>query len=371
MIDEDALEELLARARRDVERGSLPSCQLALAHDGELVAFETFGDGATNDDRYVIFSATKGVVAAAVWLLIGDGLLDPAAPVAGTIDEFATNDKHTVTTEQLLTHTAGLPRAPLGPPEWLDRERRLEQFARWRLNWEPGTRCEYHATSAHWVLAELIERVSGSDYRDFVHERISDALGLQALRLGVPAAEQGDIRRVQAVGSPPSAEEWASIGLAGIEIPDEVNDTTLLRFAETDTIALGVPGAGAVSTAADVARLYQSLLHNPGRVWDPDVLADATGTVRVTLDEPTVGGPALRTLGLIVAGDDGLGVRRGFGNTNSPRAFGHSGAGGQLAWADPDTGVSFCYLTDGSDANLLLEGRRRAGLSNQAGRVVH
>lgn len=370
MIDRGRLDDLLARAKRDVDDGLLPSCQIAFAHDGEVVAFETFGD-ATNDNRYVVFSVTKGIVATAVWLLMSDGLLDPEAPVAETIEEFATNDKHTIIAEQLLTHTAGLPRAPLGPPAWHDRELRLEQFAKWRLNWEPGTRCEYHATSAHWVLAELVERISGSDYRDFVHDRISDALGLHTLRLGVPEPEQGDIKRVVGVGSPPSAEEWASIGLAGIEIPDEVNDETLLRFADTETIALGVPGAGAVSTAADIARLYQALLHNQGRTWDPDVLADATGRVRVTLDEPTVGGPALRTLGLIVAGDDGLGVRRGFGSTCSPRAFGHSGAGGQLAWADPETGVSFCYLTNGCDANLLGEGRRRAGLSNRAGGVVH
>jgi CubicO group peptidase (beta-lactamase class C family) len=370
VINRERLDELLARARRDVDEGFLPSCQVALAHDGELVAFETYGD-ATNDQRYVVFSVTKGIVAAAVWLLIGDGVLDPSAPVADTIEEFATNDKHTITAEQLLTHTAGLPRAPLGPPEWADRELRLERFAKWRLNWEPGTQCEYHATSAHWVLAELIERLSGSDYRDFVHDRIADALGLHALRLGVPAAEQGDIKRVKSVGSPPTAEEWASIGLAGIEIPEEVNDETLLRFGETETIALGVPGAGAVSTAADVARFYQSLLHNPGPTWDPDVLADGTGRVRVILDEPTVGGPALRTLGLIVAGDDGLGVRRGFGKTNSPQAFGHAGAGGQVAWADPLTGVSFCFLTNGCDANLLREGRRRVALSSRAGGVVH
>ena len=214
----------------------------------------------------------------------------------------------------------------------------LDRSRSWRLNWEPGTRCEYHATSAHWVLAELIERVSGSDYRDFVHERIADALGLRALRLGVPVAEQDDVRR------PVSRRRAAERRGVGVDRARRHRDpgggrptTTLLRFAETDTVALGVPGAGAVATAADVARLYQSLLHNPGRVWDPDVLADATGRVRVTLDEPTVGGPALRTLGLIVAGDDGLDVRRGFGSTNSARAFGHSGVGGQLAWADPDT----------------------------------
>jgi hypothetical protein len=46
-----SIEELLDTARADVDRGWLPSCQLAVARDGELVAFETFGD-ATDDTRY-------------------------------------------------------------------------------------------------------------------------------------------------------------------------------------------------------------------------------------------------------------------------------------------------------------------------------
>src|SRR6266581_2172725 len=98
--------------------------------------------------------------------------------VADYIPEFATNGKGIVTVEQVMLHTSGFPRAPLGPPAWVDRDRRLDAFARWRLNWEPGTAHEYHATSAHWVLSELIERISGRDYRDFIHERVTGALGL-------------------------------------------------------------------------------------------------------------------------------------------------------------------------------------------------
>ena len=71
-IDKSKVDALLARARREVDDGLLPSCQVALALDGELVAFETFGD-ATPDTRYAVFSATKALVAAAVWALIGDG----------------------------------------------------------------------------------------------------------------------------------------------------------------------------------------------------------------------------------------------------------------------------------------------------------
>jgi CubicO group peptidase (beta-lactamase class C family) len=62
-----------------------------------------------------------------------------------------------------MLHTAGFPHAPLGPPAWDTREGRLAAFGRWSLNWEPGSTYEYHATSAHWVLAEIIDRVTGSN----------------------------------------------------------------------------------------------------------------------------------------------------------------------------------------------------------------
>ena len=67
-----------------------------------------------------------------------------------------------------------------------------------------------------------------------------------------------------------------------------------------------------------------------------------------------------------MAGDDGKAAFRGFGRAVSPRAFGHNGAGGQVAWADPDNGLSFCYLTNGLDANVLRQGRRGTSLSSKA-----
>ena len=51
----------------------------------------------------------------------------------------------------------------------------------------------------------------------------------------------------------------------------------------------------------------------------------------------------------------------------SSRTFGHAGAAGQIAFADPDTGISFCYLTNGIDANVLRQSRRTAGLASRAG----
>src|SRR5581483_1534610 len=85
-----------------------------------------------------------------------------------------------------MTHTAGFPLAPLGPRDWGTKEGRLAAFARWRLNWEPGTKFEYHATSAHWVLAEIIERRTGVEWRRYVREELLDPMGLDDLYVGLP-----------------------------------------------------------------------------------------------------------------------------------------------------------------------------------------
>jgi CubicO group peptidase (beta-lactamase class C family) len=364
-VDAGRLEELRTRARREVDAGLLPSCQLALGKDGKLAAFETFGD-AGPDTRYVIFSATKAFVASACWLLIGEGSLDIDRRVAEYIPEFATNGKDVVTVEQVMLHTSGFPRAPLGPPNWADRDRRLEAFAKWRLNWEPGTAHEYHPTSAHWVLAELIERISGRDYRDFVHERVTGALGLPRV-VGIPPGDQAGIAELSLCGEPASPDELEAIfGVPELPVT-EVTDEALLSFNRPDVRAVGVPGGGGVASAATVALFYQALLHNTAQLWDPDVLADATGRVRNTFpDQLALGAPANRALGVVVAGDDGNANRRGFGHTQSPRTFGHNGAGGQIAWADPDSGLSFSYVTNGRDVNPIREGRRSIGLSSRA-----
>ncbi len=369
MLVPEALRALAERARREIDAGLLPSCQLALAVDGEIVLAETLGEVPAGDaTRYVIFSATKAVVASAIWQLLAERRLALEDPVARHIPEFGTNGKDAITVEQVLLHTSGFPRAPLAHPAWCTREGRLAAFARWRTNWEPGTRYEYHATSAHWVLAELLERCDGVDFREAVRQRVLAPLGLARMRLGVPTAEQADLARVALVAEPPTGAEWeAALGIEGWS-PGEVTDEALAAFGRPEIVEVGVPGGGAVSDAADLALFYQALLRNPGNLWDPALLADATGRVRNTFPDLQAGGvPANRALGVIVAGADGLAARRGFGHTVGPRAFGHNGAGGQLAFADPDTGLSFAYLTNGLDRHLLRQWRRGAGLASRAG----
>jgi CubicO group peptidase (beta-lactamase class C family) len=368
-VDTQKVDALLARARREVDEGLLPSCQVALAKDGELVAFEAFGD-ATTDTRYAVFSCTKAFVAAAMWVLIGDGKVDVSKRVVEYVPEFGTNGKDVVTVEQVMLHTSGFPHAPLGPPQWYTHDGRMAAFEKWRFNWEPGTRYEYHPTSAHWVLAEIIERVTGADFRDVVQERVTDPAGLPHRVLGVPTDEQDGIATLEVRGEPPTPDELEAVfGVRELPVT-EVTDEALLHFNQPEVRELGVPGGGAFMTAADLARFYQVLLHDHDGIFDPAVLADATGNVRNRLPDPLTGVPANRTLGLIQAGDDGKAAWRGLGHTVSARAFGHNGAGGQLAWGDPVTGLSLGYVTNGLDDHVIRQARRGVGIASRAGACV-
>jgi CubicO group peptidase (beta-lactamase class C family) len=155
------------------------------------------------------------------------------------------------------------------------------------------------------------------------------------------------------------------------EIPvGEVTADALVSFNNKEQRDLGVPGGGGITTPRHYALFYQQLLHNNLGIWDDEVLRDATSTVRNNFGDPLFNTPANRALGVVVAGDDGKASMRGFGKTGSPRTFGHGGAGGQIAWADPDSGLSFCYVTNGLDQNMIREAKRGVALSSIAAELT-
>lgn len=313
-IDASSLEELRQAAETEIANG-LTACQIAVARDQEIIWTGSFG-GADEGTRFAVASATKPIVASAVWHLIGDGQLDILRRVVDYAPEFGANGKAAVTVEQVLVMTCGFPSALMDPADGSDPARRIARLAEWKLEYEPGTQYVYHGSSAHWVLAELIERLGGMDFRDYVEERVTRPLGLPRL-LGIPASDHGDI--------------------AQLCLPTPPDD----RLDFPRLIEAGVPGGGAVMTASTLALFYQGLLHNPGGLWKSDVLADGVGNVRCTLPDPIMQLPANRTTGVVIGA--------GFGATwgKSPTAYGWPGAGGQIGFAEPATGVSFAFLQTG------------------------
>src|SRR5579863_3310012 len=377
-LDPAKVEELFKRAEREVAEGLLPSCQIAIARNGKVGAMKAFGHAvqggvdqpATDETLYCVFSCTKAIVSSAIWILIGEGKLDIKERAADIVPEFATNGKDAITVEQLLIHVGGFPSAPYPQRDWLDRNKRLERFKMWRLEFPVGQRFIYHPTSGFWVLAEIIERRSGKDFREFVRDRISAPLGLPELRLGRPPAEQKHIADLVYVGTALTPEELKKMGFPAMP-ETEVNETMITGFNDPIVRESGVPGGGAITTAGDLALFYQGLLHNPpvangAPIWKPAVLKDALRIWSGDYKDPIFKYKANRALGLIIAGDDGFANYRGFGKTNSPNSFGHGGAGGQIGWADPVSGISLGYCTNGFDRNDIRQGRRGVAISSLA-----
>jgi CubicO group peptidase (beta-lactamase class C family) len=331
-VDDARLRSFLERVRIEVHQGGLPSAQVSVASRGRLVAFETIGD-ARPDQRYILQSVGRTIVAATTWKLLGEGLLSLDERVGDAIPEFAANGKEAVTVEQVLTHTAGFPFAPLGYPNMLDREQRLGAFGRWRLDWEPGSRLQFHLTGAAWVIAELVERRTGLTFQQYLEHEIVGPLGL-GIQLGVPAEDYE--RTVVA----PSAIDRTSED-------QEVDPWGPWYLANADVLAAGEPSHSIVATAAEVALFFQALRHSG--LWKPEWVAEGT---RIRRSEPPFGerlyggSPEILNVGLFctVAGEAGGSWTP---RTGSPRTFGSGGAPCQLGFMDPDTGISFAFLTNG------------------------
>ncbi len=330
-IDTRALE---ATVEEEVRAG-LTACQVAVGFNGEVVWSRSFGS-ATDTTRFWIASATKPVFSSAVLLLIGDGMLDVWRPVADYVPEFAAGGKGEVTVEQVLVMTSGFPNAPMSSADGRDPARRVAQFEQWRLESEPGAQYVYHPASAHWVLAEIVERQSGMGFCDFLEQRVTRPLGLPR-SLGLSRIEQLDIA----------------------QFSDAADAETKGLFDYAAKIEAGEPGGGGVMTAATLASFYQGLLHNPAELWKPEVLADGLGNVRCTLPDPLMKLPANRTLAVVVGA--------GFGApwAASPTAFGWPGVGGQIAFAEPATGISLAFLQMGDmdEMSQFVRGTRMSNLA--------
>lgn len=331
-VDPARLDVFLRRVRLEVDSGALPSAQVAVAKDGRLVAFETHGD-ATPDQGYILQSVGRTIVAAVMWKLIGEDIIGVDEPVADIIEGFGKNGKDAVTVEHVLTHTAGFPFAPLGYPKMLDRDTRLAAMARWRLDWEPGSRLQFHLTSAAWVIAELVEARTAMSFADYLRREIVEPLGLN-IRLPVPVEDFGRV-----VAAPVATDRTSD--------DQQVDPWGPWYLAAPEVLAGGEPSHSVVADAASVALFFQALAHSA--IWPEGIVERATAIHR---SEPPAGDKLYGGSDEILSMGWFCTVSGEIGGpwtprTGSPRTFGNGGAPCQLAFMDPEAGTSFCFLTNG------------------------
>lgn len=336
-LDPRALERLQELITRHLAEGRYPGAQIAVARDGKLALFRTFGDAridparaaAGDDSLWLLYSNTKVITACAVWILVEQGALRFTDRVAEHVPGFEANGKGDITIIQLLSHQGGFPNADVPKAAWEDHELLRRTVCDFTLEWTPGSRVHYHSRAAHWTAAVLIEALTKTDYRAFIREQVIEPLGLgDELFVGLPDGRHDratDMHEPAANGQVKRAEE---------------NNAEFRRA--------GTPAGGGYASARAMAAFYQMLAAG-GTLADRRLLSTRTVqyvTRNVTGDrvDGYMGMPMHRGLGPHVRGTTE--TIRGLGSIASPRTFGHGGVGSSYCWADPDSGVSFSYLTN-------------------------
>jgi CubicO group peptidase (beta-lactamase class C family) len=289
-----------------------------------------------------VFSSTKGVTAVAANLAIERGLLDPDAPVASTWPEFAAAGKEAITVRQVLSHQAGLPlvEGTFTLDEALAWDPVVEALAAQAPIWPPGSQHGYHMRTYGWLVGELLRRVGGRSPGRFVRDEIAEPLGLD-IWIGLPEEIEPRVARVV----PPRnslREALAPFGETLLLARVFANPSDLFDYDDMwNTRALHaceLPSSNGIGDARSFARLYASLVGtgvDGRRTLRPETV-DAAVAEQVRGPDAVIGAETAFGLGFMLGAS--------FGAANPPSCFGHAGAGGSLAFADPATGLAFGYV---------------------------
>lgn len=335
----DHLERLHTLIEHQIEQGRYPGATIALARHGRLLHERHFGQArigaaampAGPDTLWLLYSNTKVVLATALWKLCEQGAFRFTDRLSDHVPEFARNGKRDVTVLQVITHQGGFPNAQISREAWSDHAAMRASVCDFTLEWTPGSRVHYHGLSAHWALAVLIEALTGQDFRAYVREAVLEPLGLaRDITVGLAPADDA---RVSDMHEPdPSGQ--------GVRPLAENNSETWRRA--------GAPGGGGYGTARGMVALYQMMLAGGSlggvRVLSPRMLAYAIRNHTGDRTDEFMGMPMHRGLGPHLRGTTA--TIRGLGAIASPSAYGHGGVGTSYCWADPDSGVSFAYITN-------------------------
>jgi CubicO group peptidase (beta-lactamase class C family) len=298
-------------------------------------------------------SATKPIVAIGIGQLWERGLLKLDDRVERHIPEFGKNGKEAITIRHLLTHTAGF-RGAVGTWTTEPFEITIQKIcdARIEPGWTPGKKAGYHVASSWFVLGELIQRLSGTPFQEYIRREIFIPLNMNDSWIGLPG------------------EQYAAYGdRIGI-----LHDTAggIVKPSGLDTpekAAVCRPGGSGRGPARELGRFYQMLLMGGSldgvRIVSPQTVAAMTARHRVGMFDHTFKHVMDWGLGFIVNSNQyGIDtVPYGYGPHASWRTFGHSGYQSSVAFADPKNELVVAIVFNGTPGEAEHDQRVRNVLS--------
>ena len=354
----DAIHDTLPRTAvvvaADASAAQHRGFQIYVSLRGEIIADAASGEAApgvpmTPDTLVCWLSSGKPLTAAAVGLLWQRGLLRLDDPVVAHVPEFGCGGKGDVTIRHVLTHTGGFRDAETGYPEATWEESVTAVCAApLESDWVPGRTAGYHVASSWFILGEIVRRLSGEEFPDFVRRELCERMAIPFTRFALSPDEV--TRYGDRIG-----RTWRRVGKT-LEPLDWHEPPRLTRIS---------PGSSARGPIRDLGRFYESLLavlKGGGGPLTPQTVEALVSPHRV--------GEFDRTFQHVV--DFGLGflvdsnrygpetVPYGFGRHASPRAFGHGGSQSSIGFADPEHALAVAWAFNAQIGEPRHNARNRA-----------
>ncbi|MGI9611887.1 MAG: serine hydrolase domain-containing protein [Acidimicrobiales bacterium] len=322
------------------------------------------------DTLTTVFSTTKGMAATAMAVAHSRGLFDLEAPVAAYWPEFAQSGKEEVTVRQLLEHEAGLAALDIGQLDIetvADDDRLGRILAAQEPNWVPGSAWGYHAWTLGWYESQILRRVDpqGRTIGRFFADEVAQRLGIE-FYIGLPNSVDLD-RLAELVGGGILMQAlhahqtpWPLLrrltnprSLTFKAFNSGPRGRKLSDLNQPKLLAVELPSVNGTGTVRALAKVYGDLATGGSG------LAISQATLQ-ELERPKT--PAVdQIFGLESA------FRFGFMKPfpilpfgSSPRAYGHTGAGGSFAFADPETGTGYAYAMNRAGYSLPTDPREIA-----------
>jgi CubicO group peptidase (beta-lactamase class C family) len=347
--------ELEAALRPVVERvmqaGQVPGIALALAVGDDkperlVLGTDAAGRALEEGRLFAVASISKLAVGLVVLRLVESGRLGLDEPIGQRLPDAAAA-REGVTVRMLLAHTSGMPYPlleevpPDGKLDWHVMARvALETPLEAPLEAPPLTRVQY-SNPGYGLLGVLVERCTGMTFGQVLDEEVLRPLGIEGY-LGIEpprrVAKQADIR------GPNAGTEWE-------------------RFNSVAWLKLGLPWGGLVTTLDGALQLIRAYRGHSSGYLRPETLAEATrdqtGGLAGGQIPPLMWPRCPWGLGPELRGDK---VPHWAPTEASPESFGHAGASGCLAWADPAADVAWVFIgTRTADNGWLVRHGRGLG----------
>lgn len=292
------------------------------------------------DTLFLSFSATKGVAATAIHMLVDRGQIELDAPVARYWPAFAANGKDALTVAQAISHQGGLHRmpSPFRPEHITDWDAGIRRMEEGVPAYPPGTATGYHAVTWGWIVGGIVQGATGRHIKDVIAEEVAAPLGVaDEMYVGIPDGIEERLATLELSGlGPPAGAEFDRDAETFRAMPPEqwgfFNDMSFRKAC--------LPSGNGHFTARALARMYAALANGGAidgvRLVAPERIAGMQALQTDAVDV-VLGNPIRKAAGFFL-GNEVSGVHGPMGPRTT--AFGHPGAGGSVAFCDPEAGLA-------------------------------